>query len=96
MTRQRFKVYTGQGLLRLDFDTGNPEIVGGIAVVKYISPTLIEGEFPALVDPPYVRLQMTNTMIDEAGTWVFQPVVTVNGLIGPCDPVQVTFSTPIF
>ena len=95
MSTQNFKIYKGQGLLRFEFDTGNTDISGGTAVIKYIKPGGTTGQWVGVIDGSVIKYQLTdNTTLDESGDWKFIPEVTVSGLLGICDEVIVPVLEP--
>lgn len=107
MPKQSFNVYKGQGYLRLEFDCKNTDIETGTAVtavIKYQKPNGTTGTWTdangVTLVGTVVKKQMTNGDIDQAGDddegkWTFQPVITVDGLVGPCDPVIIYFKNTI-
>lgn len=95
MLKQNYKVYKGQGYLRLQFDTKNTDMASGntvTAVINYRKPSGATGNWTATIDGTLVKKQLSNEDIDEDGEWTFQPVVTVDGLVGPCDTATITFT----
>jgi hypothetical protein len=107
MSKQSFKVYKGQGYLRLEFDCKNADIETGTtvtAVINYIKPDGSTGSWGSsngvTLVGTVVKKQMANGDIDQAGDddegkWTFQPVITVDGLVGPCDPAIIYFTNTI-
>lgn len=98
MSKQNYKVYKGQGYLRLEFDCTNTDINTGTvvtAVINYIKPSGTEGTWSATLEDTVVKYQLANDDIDEEGEWIFQPVITVDGLVGPCDIAKITFTIQI-
>lgn len=107
MPKQSFKVYKGQGYLRLELDCKNPDIETGTtvtAVIKYVKPDGTIGTWDnasgVTLLGTIVKKQMTNGDIDQAGEgddgkWTFQPIITVDGLVGPCDTAIIYFENTI-
>lgn len=101
MNKQNFKVYVNQGYLTLRFDTKNTDIATGNVVtarIKYMKPDGTTGTWnDAVIESTVVkRIVHTNADIDQLGIWSFQPVVTVDGLDGPCEIVTIEFTDQLF
>jgi hypothetical protein len=98
MAIQNYKVFKGQGYLKLELDCKNLNILTGSIItqtINYEKPDRTTGSWEATRSGTVISYQMANEDIDQDGTWAFQAVLIIDDLVAPCEIIRINFSLPI-